>query len=52
MLTLILTITQKHVVHPPNKNTPSMCHDPLSQKFSFAKENMGYAKRIKQKNPC
>jgi hypothetical protein len=26
-----------------------MCHDPLSQKFSFAKENMGYAKRRKEK---
>ena len=44
MLALTLRVKQKHVAHPPNNNTPSMCHDPLSQKFSFTKENKGYAK--------
>jgi len=49
MLTLTLRVTQKHIVHPPNKNTPSMCHDPLS-KVLLCEENMGYAKRRKEKN--
>jgi len=29
------------------KKTTFICHDPLSQKSSFTKENMGYAKKKK-----
>jgi hypothetical protein len=60
MPTLILRVAQKHAIRPPNKKTPFICHDPLSRKSSFAKENMGYAKRKKsihakkgmKRNPC
>ena len=45
MPTLTLRVAQKHAIRPPNKKTP--CHDPLSQKSSFAKENMGYAKKAR-----
>jgi len=45
MLTLTLRVAQKHAIHPPNKKTPFICHDPLSQESSFAKENMGYSKK-------
>jgi len=52
-----MRVAQKHAICPPNKNTPFICHDPLSQKSSFTKENVGYAKKIMLKksmkrNPC
>jgi len=50
MATLTLRIVQKHAIHPPNKKLHSYVMT-LSQKYSFAKENMGYAKR-KNIYPC
>jgi hypothetical protein len=47
MPTLTLRVTQKHAICPPNKKTPFICHDPLSQKSSFAKRKYGLCKNKK-----
>ena len=47
MLTLTLRVTQKHVFHPPKIETPFICHESFSLKFSCAKkkESMDYVKK-------